>query len=135
MINLEIINKTKLKVDKKTFETLCQNTEKILKEKFESGDLNLIIVDLEEIHDINKKWRQKDKPTDVISFSYLEGKQVPENSILGEIFICPEYIEQKKEHSLEFVFVHGLLHVFGFDHQNSEEEEEMNSLTNQILNL
>lgn len=96
-------------------------------------DLELIIVNNDEIQTLNKEHRQKDKPTDVLSFP-LEF-DMP-NMPLGSIIISKDFVEQKAKeygHSnheeLCLLFIHGLLHLLGFDHEvdngehrNKEEE-------------
>ena len=98
------------------------------------------------IHDINKEYRKIDRPTDVISFAFMDNDDMPTIRgvpiLLGDIYICKEIaIKQANEygHSLRrelaFLFTHGLLHLFGYDHVNGKEEEEiMFSLQDEILN-
>ncbi|MEG0284242.1 MAG: rRNA maturation RNase YbeY [Erysipelotrichales bacterium] len=102
--------------------------------------ISVTLVNNEEIHHINKEYRKIDRPTDVISFEdYIEDPF--DNSIdIGDIFISVDRaIEQANDykHSLErelsFLFVHGLLHCLGYDHQDSEEEKEMFNLQEVIL--
>lgn len=96
--------------------------------------LTLILVNLEEIHQINLNYRHVDRPTDVISFEEFE------EDYLGEIFVCIEKVyEQAKlyEHSVEremaFLLVHGLLHLHGYDHIEKEDEEIMFALQDELL--
>lgn len=96
--------------------------------------LTLILVNLEEIHQINLNYRHVDRPTDVISFEEFE------SDYLGEIFVCIEKVyEQAKlyEHSVEremaFLLVHGLLHLHGYDHIEKEDEETMFALQDELL--
>ena len=108
-------------------------------------ELFLYQLTLQKLQNFNKTYRNIDRPTDVISFAFLDSdelvqiKGVP--TLLGDIYICKEIaIKQKEEygHSLRrelaFLFTHGLLHLFGYDHVNSiEEEKEMFSLQDEIL--
>lgn len=111
------------------------------------ASLSLIIVSPKTIRQLNKQWLNKDKETDVLSFPLLDfactqvGNELNSPLDLGEIFICyKQAIKQAKEynHSLErelaFLFVHGLLHILGFDHQNKKDEKEMFNRQKQILN-
>lgn len=108
--------------------------------------LETIIVDEATIREINRDYRQKDQVTDVISFALddeVEGEiTVLENKhrLLGTILICgPVAIRQAEEynHSLnremKFLFVHGLLHLLGYDHMNKQDENEMFSLQDKII--
>lgn len=119
---------------------------KILKEIAESEDLNdhivsFIIVDNNEIWEINKIYRQIDRPTDVISFAERDGNPNHELGYeLGEIYISYEkVIEQAKEYNhselREFAFLvtHGMLHLLGYDHMNKEDEIKMFKRQDEIL--
>lgn len=94
-----------------------------------------------EIKEINKKYRSKDKPTDVLSFSYFDIKtpKVPDD-LLGEIMISVDTAKiQSHERGvtlaeeLKTLFTHGLLHVFGYMHETDEEEENMEKAAQKIL--
>ena len=118
--------------------------------KLENVYFSVIFIDNDKIHEINKNYRQIDRPTDVISFAFeddFEGeskivlsKDLPRD--LGEIFICSDVcIAQAKEynHSLKremtFLFTHGLLHLLGYDHMVKEDEEEMFKLQDEIMEV
>ena len=109
--------------------------------------VSVTFVDNKYIHKINKKYRQIDRPTDVISFAFLDSENNYDTIlysqgvvILGDIYIS---IEKAKEQAIEyqhslhrelcFLFVHGLLHLLGYDHMNEEDEKEMFALQDQIL--
>jgi len=101
--------------------------------------ISLSFISAKDIQSLNNEFRDKDKPTDVLSWSYLDDSLLP-HELAGDIYICLEIAKkqaQQKKHSLEyellFLFSHGLLHVFGYDHQNDDEENEMNSLQQSIL--
>lgn len=103
------------------------------------------IVDNKTIHGINKEYRNVDRPTDVISFAFLddENELIPDDGSpisLGEIIISFEKAEeQAKElgHSLNremsFLFTHGMLHLLGYDHMNKHDEMIMFNLQDEIL--
>lgn len=103
---------------------------------------NVIIIDNDSIHKINKEYRGIDRPTDVITFALEDNKKIdtPEVRILGDIYISyDKVISQAKEygHSIKrelcFLGVHGLLHLLGYDHMNEKDEEEMFSLQKELL--
>ena len=105
---------------------------------------DVTIVNNKTIHKINREFRNVDRPTDVISFAFLDDKKEKELKggpiNLGQIIISFEKAEeQAKEygHSLKremvFLFVHGMLHLLGFDHMNEEDEKKMFELQNKIL--
>ena len=106
------------------------------------------LVDLKTIHQINKEYRNIDRPTDVISFAFEdefegESKIVLSGDLprdLGEIFICSDVcIRQAEEykHSLKremtFLFTHGLLHLLGYDHMKEDDEKVMFKLQDEIM--
>lgn len=112
-------------------------------------EVDVSLVDEETIHQINRDYRNVDRVTDVISFAFedddsalstINGDDIPR--MLGEIFVCvPRALEQAKEigntpeRELCFLFVHGLLHLLGYDHMTKEEEEVMFPLQEKILQL
>jgi probable rRNA maturation factor len=101
------------------------------------SEVSVMLCDNETIKDINKEWRSLNKATDVLSFPLHEGLRegkhlVGEEFLLGDIIISLERAgEQALEfaHSLEreilYLFVHGLLHLLGYDHCEDEERLEM----------
>ena len=110
-------------------------------------EVDVSLVDDKTIHEINKNYRNVDRVTDVISFAFNDDKD-PKDQIndettlrmLGEILIClPQAKRQAKaignslERELGFLFVHGLLHLLGYDHQTKEEEGVMFPLQEKIL--
>lgn len=109
--------------------------------------VSVSLVDNKYIHRINKKYRHIDRPTDVISFAFLDDGHQYDKVLykegmvaLGDIYISVEKAnEQANEygHSIKrelcFLFTHGLLHLLGYDHINKEDEEKMFSLQDKIL--
>jgi|WetSurMetagenome_2_1015567.scaffolds.fasta_scaffold24982_3 probable rRNA maturation factor len=114
--------------------------KKSIEKHLQYGIIQLVFVDDEEIKLINAEYRGKNKPTDVISLSYLEEKDFPgRENLLGEIIISLETAKkQAKEHShslkkeLLFLFIHGLLHIFGYDHETPQDREKMFDLQYEI---
>ena len=103
---------------------------------------NVIIVDNESIHKINKEYRNIDRETDVITFALEDNKQidVPGLRVLGDVYISYDrVISQAKDygHSTKreicFLGVHGLLHLLGYDHITKEDEIKMFGLQKELL--
>lgn len=105
---------------------------------------DVTIVNNEQIHEINRDYRNVDRPTDVISFAFLDEESERELKggpiSLGQIIISFEKAEeQAKEygHSLlremSFLFTHGMLHLLGYDHMKKENEIIMFGLQDKIL--
>lgn len=97
-----------------------------------NANMSVILIDDDKMHELNKEYRGVDRTTDVLSFA-LEDNNNIELPIreLGEVFVSiPKMKEQAKEfnHSekreLSFLVCHGLLHLLGYDHTKSKEEEE-----------
>lgn len=137
----EIINETSLEL--KEISIVQQLLEFVVKkEKLENCIFNVILVDNEYIHKLNKEYRHIDRPTDVISFALEDYQDIAyEFRLLGDIYISLDKVsEQSKEydHSYlrEFAFltVHGLLHLLGYDHMEKEEEIIMFQRQEELLN-
>lgn len=105
---------------------------------------DVTIVDNETIHEINRDYRNVDRPTDVISFAFLdeesERKLKGGPISLGQIIISYEKAKEQAieyKHSLNremnFLFVHGMLHLLGYDHMKMEDEKVMFALQDKIL--
>lgn len=135
-LSLEIQNKTNFKISKKIFLEILNHLKKNIKI---SGDISLVLVGEREIHELNKNYRHKDKVTDVLSFPTFEGEKVPGGVLgeLGDIFICPAVIKKNfgREYGkrLRHLFLHGTLHLLGYDHQNDREAEKMEKLEQKVL--
>lgn len=117
----------------------------------ENTEMSVTLMDNKHIHEINKKYRGIDKPTDVISFAMEEDGdedniilpsdmefEMPKN--LGDLMISmekvaeqAEYLGHSQDRELGFLTVHGFLHLNGYDHMKAEDEKEMFSLQDEIL--
>jgi probable rRNA maturation factor len=104
-------------------------------------ELSLVFTNDESIRDINAEWRGKDKPTNVLSFPAfpLEPGGMP-GPMLGDIVIARETVEREAvdldksfDDHLTHLLVHGFLHLFGYDHMEKDEAEEMEALETRIL--
>ena len=114
----------------------------------EDSEISITIVHNDKIQEINREYRGKDQPTDVISFALEElgegeipitGENLPR--VLGDIIISLDKAREQAEeygHSLMrelgFLTVHGFLHLLGYDHETKEEEEIMFQKQEEILN-
>lgn len=115
----------------------------VKKEKLDNVLFNVIIVDNDYIHQLNKEYRGIDRETDVITFALEDEKEmispVPER-VLGDIYISIDKAISQADfygHSLlrelSFLAVHGFYHLLGYDHQTKEEEEVMFSKQEEVL--
>ena len=145
MMNYEYINQSNehsWKNYRKYIYLITQKTMQVLNldKKY---DFSIILVEPETIHEINRTYRNIDKVTDVISFASMDDYEMvngEDNIELGDIFINVKSIrEQAQEygHSLKrefcFLVTHGILHLLGYDHMDSDDEKEMFSLQEEIL--
>lgn len=114
----------------------------IKKLKLKNVMFNVIIINNQEIHKLNKNYRNIDRPTDVITFALEDFDDGIKLSIrmLGDIYISyDKVISQANEYNhsktreLCFLAIHGLLHLLGYDHMNKEEEKIMFSLQKELL--
>lgn len=105
-------------------------------------EVNYAFVSSRKIHQLNQKFRQVDRPTDVLSFP--DGDINPETNrrFMGDVIICRSVAKrQAKElgHSLAreitFLQVHGTLHLFGYDHVEPNDEVKMLGLQREIMAL
>lgn len=103
----------------------------------ESLYFDVIVVDDQQMQKINKQFRKKDKSTDVVTFALRDASSSVNTPLLGEIYLAPDYIQKvsKKSFNEEFIlaFIHGILHLLGYDHDDKKKEEVMFSLQNKIL--
>ena len=109
-------------------------------EDVEPRSVSVLITDNEEIHSLNAEYRQKDSPTDVLSFPLFDEFGNLDYYELGDIVISLERAKAQAEeynHSLKrevaFLTAHSMLHLLGYDHENGEQE--MYVKQEEILNL
>ncbi len=107
---IEVNNLTKRKINSKILKKLAII---ILKNEKKELNISVAFVRPEEIKELNKKYRRKNKPTDVLSFLYKEGES-------GEIVICPSQIKM----GLDRTLIHGILHLLGYSHGKKMIEKE-----------
>ena len=104
-------------------------------------ELSILLCDDATIHPLNRDYRGKDKPTDVLSFAQREGDfAFIDDNLLGDVIISMDTtIRQANErnHSIEtelrILLVHGILHLLGYDHIEDDEAEIMESKERDIL--
>ncbi|MGT2924725.1 rRNA maturation RNase YbeY [Streptococcus caviae] len=143
-------------IKKQTLDILAFAAKKTGKE---DKEMAVTFVSNERSHELNLLYRETDRPTDVISLEYkpetelaIDEEDLAENpdlaqmmaefdSYIGELFISVDKAEEQANeygHSFEremgFLAVHGFLHINGYDHYTPQEEEEMFSLQEEILN-
>jgi len=113
--------------------------EAVLQERREPAELTLRLVDDEESRRLNRQYRGKDRPTNVLSFPFQVPSEVP-SALLGDLLICAPLVareadEQGKvaEAHWAHMTVHGILHLLGYDHQDEQQAAEMEAREAAIL--
>ncbi len=126
-------------------EEIREYVQKVLEKEYESESpvyMSLLFTGNDEIQVINREYRDKDQPTDVISFAYHETEDfdIGPYDTLGDIVISLErVVEQAKEYNhsdkreLFYVLTHGILHLLGYDHIEEEDKKEMRAKEEEIL--
>jgi probable rRNA maturation factor len=124
-MQIDLVNET-------SFEVNINKLENILKNLTEQ-EIELLVLNNSQIQEINHEFRQINKPTDVLSFPYESMPGAP----LGSIAISIDFVKEKAKeygHNVEdeflLLFIHGLLHLLGFDHEvdsgeHRQKEEEL----------
>ena len=143
MIDLVFKNYTSQKFPKeKFFQEILDTGTKELKLKNKKIEIGLSLVGEAKIKELNKKYRGKNKVTDVLSFPLDEARLKKYDILpLGDIFIClPFAVKEAKRQSislekeLAWLTVHGFLHLFGYDHEKSKTAaKNMLSIESRIL--
>ena len=113
----------------------------VLRAHFDSGELTLRIVDVDEMQTLNKQYRQQDKPTNVLAFPFIPFNNINVNQfIIGDVVICAAVInaEAKQQHKSQaqhwaHIIIHGVLHLLGYDHDNAAAAEKMESIEIELL--
>lgn len=128
---LKINNLVRTRIDKKYFEKVAKISLELCDYKGKI-EISLVFTGEEEIRLLNQRYRHKNKPTDVLSFSYQINN--------GEIIICyPIAVKQAKENKnsvkneLTRLLIHGILHLVGYNHYYIDDRLKMEILEKEIL--
>ncbi len=145
MIELTIKNISKIKgmYSKKALEKILSTIEQGEKLTDAKYQVSLVFCNDEFIKGLNKNYRGKNKPTDVLSFPVPESfPQYGDVKLLGEIYISLETILNRNENDLskaksevKLLFCHGILHLLGYSHDTPEEREEMTRKQSKYLGI
>ncbi len=118
-----------IELDNLTSLTVNENFLNTIASTLTDREIELLIISEEEIREINKEQRDIDKSTDVLSFPYEDMPMAP----LGSIVISSQHVQAKAKElghensdELSLLFIHGLLHLLGYDHEvdNGEMRDE-----------
>ena len=151
MYNIEYLdieeNKEYEQIIKKVVK-ICFEEEKLTKSKLY---ISIVLTNPENIHNINKQYRNIDKPTDVLSFPMFEKEELEQKiknnnfeheDVLGDIVISIEQVEKQAEeygHTFErefsYMIVHGFYHLMGYDHIKEEDKKKMRPKEKKIMKI
>ena len=146
-VNVEVNSKSwhkKIKNPKKYFNKKLKKISMIIR-FFEGKNIifNILLTSSLNMKKLNKKFRKQNKPTDVLSFPFLSKKKLKlnkeKNMYIGDIATCYEIINlrsKKTNFYIEFdkAWVHGLLHLFGYNHIKNSDYFKMDRIEKKILN-
>jgi probable rRNA maturation factor len=108
------------------------------------AELSVALTDDREIHELNRVFRRRDRPTDVLAFAMREGDpcgsaQGPDSELLGDIVVSIETARRQAarrrrsiDSELRMLLAHGLLHLVGYDHRTDDEERVMKAKTQDL---
>tara|TARA_B110000444_G_C18641921_1_gene501875 strand:+ start:251 stop:721 length:471 start_codon:yes stop_codon:yes gene_type:complete len=137
MINIDVVSESNLwsrKIKKKFFffNSLVGFFPKKYRFIKKKVSLTILLSNNKNIKKLNKKFRNKNKPTDVLSFPFEKNLDIKKSSYLGDIIISYEFMNKPKNlDNLEFrnkvakIFIHGFLHLLGYDHTRLKDFKKM----------
>ncbi|MBR0127200.1 MAG: rRNA maturation RNase YbeY [Firmicutes bacterium] len=114
-------------------------------------EISLSFVSMDEIHELNRTYRDIDRPTDVLSFPMVDDfdelqklvdqtGELPDELLLGDVVICLEKALQQaeeyghsKEREIVYLFTHSVLHLLGYDHMDEESKKVMRAREEQVM--
>ena len=137
MINLNVFSEEKAwskKLNKKDFffKNICNAFPKKYKFFNKKISLSLLLSNNKKIKILNRKFRNKNKSTDILSFPFSKKIKISKNMYLGDIIISYNYLDKPKSQDLESfkqkaikIFIHGYLHLLGFNHIKNKDYLKM----------
>jgi len=137
--NQQIINETDAEIYQRRLQKLIAH---ILESEGLTPDtiLNIVFTDNATIHELNKRFLDRDRPTDVLSFNVHTEYLPNELQILGDVYVSVEKANEQAENfrvqfqdELERLVTHGILHLIGYEHDDPGQQEEMEALTEKYL--
>jgi len=143
---IDIYNKTKIKIEKIFLKNITQVSLDSLKTN-KPCEISLFLVDKKFIKELNRNFRGVNFPTDVLAFSIFnkEHKSIdlPDNILhLGDVVIClpitkKQASKNKQPFKLELaiLLIHGILHLFGYNHNNKKHKNKMDFVSQKILRI
>jgi probable rRNA maturation factor len=137
MINILVLSEEsawsrKLKKKNFFFNQICKSFPKKYKFLNKKVSLTILLSNNKNIKKLNKNFRNKNKPTDILSFPLNKKIKITKQTYLGDIIISYDFINKPKsqnlhsfKHKLIKIFIHGFLHLVGYDHIKNNDFKKM----------
>ena len=145
MIKVNVILEEKswskrIKKKQELFDKICKKFPKKLRFDNKKAYLTLLLSNNKRVKDLNKKFRNKNKHTDILSFPFKQKKKNLKEIYLGDIVISFNYMDRPKDLNLkEFriktikIFIHGFLHLLGYDHIKEKDYKKMFNMEQKVF--
>ena len=137
MININVFSEEKAwskRINKKElfFKKICKAFPVKYKFLNKKVSLTLLLSNNRKIRKLNKNFRNKNKPTDILSFPFSKKAKISKQTYIGDIIISYNFMNQPKSQKLKIfkekvtkTFIHGFLHLLGFDHKKNKDYSKM----------
>ena len=137
MINVDVLSEekawsTKLKKKQLFFDEVCKAFPKRYKFSKKKVNFSLLLSNNKKIKKLNKNFRNKNKPTDILSFPSSKENKIKKKTYLGDIIISYDFLNKPKIQKIEIfreklirIFIHGFLHLLNFDHKKDIDYKKM----------
>ena len=137
MININVFSDEKawskrIKGKELFFKKICDSFPKKYKFSNKKVSLNLLLSNNKKIQKLNKNFRKKNKPTDILSFPFNKEIKISKKTFIGDIIISYNFINKPKSQKLKIfknklikIFIHGFLHLLGFNHLENKDYIKM----------
>ena len=137
MINIDVFSNEKgwskrLKNKELFFNKICRSFPKKYQFSKKKVSFSLLLSNNKDIKKMNKYFRNKNKPTDILSFPFNKKIKISKKSYIGDIIISYNFINKPKSQKLKFfkkklikTFIHGFLHLLSFDHIKNKDYKKM----------
>ena len=145
MIKVNVLSEEKswskrIKKKQELFDKICKKFPKKFRFYNKKAYLTLLLSNNKRIKDLNKKFRNKNKHTDILSFPFKQKKKNLNEIYLGDIVISFNYMDRPKDlNSKEFkiktikIFIHGFLHLLGYDHIKEKDYKKMFNMEQKVF--
>ena len=141
VLSEEISWSQKIKKKEELFNNICKRFPKRFRFINRKAYFTLLLSNNRNIKKLNKKFRKKNKHTDVLSFPFQEDKKKLKEIYLGDIIISFNHMNKPKSMTLKKfkektikIFIHGFLHLLGYDHIKDKDYKKMNELEQKVFN-